>query len=182
MKKSIRQKLEQRITQYYRAKHTQDTIEVTLSDDEFNGFYNGSITFIKKEFHGNSYRVTLSVVDSDVIRVKLSNPLASAGGVLSSAESSIGGGLVGAAGGEMVGAAVGGPAGSILGAGVGASLGAYTASKLGKDGTSYELRANKENAVHCPVRECFSLMDENAKTNKGRIRVTLAGELQITPD
>ena len=181
MKESIRQKLEQRITQYYRAKHTQDTIEVTLSDDEFNGFYNGSITFIKKEFHGNSYRVTLSVVDGDVIRVKLSNPLASARGVLSSAESSIGGGL-GAAGGAMVGAAVGGPVGSILGAGVGASLGAYTASKLGKDGTSYELRANKENVFHCPVRECFSLMDENAKTSKGRIRVTLAGELQITPD
>ena len=128
----------------------------------------------------NSYRVTLSVVDSDVIRVKLSKPQTSARGVLSSVEGSIGGGLIGAADGAVVGAAVGGPVGSIVGAGVGAGLGAHAAASVtGKDGISYELKANKENVVDCPVRECFSLMDENVKTNKGRICVTIAGELQI---
>ena len=129
----------------------------------------------------------MSVVDSDVIRVKLRKPQASARGVLSSAESSIGGGAIGAAGGAACGAVigtVGGPVASIVGAGIGAGLGAgfgayAAASVTGKDGLSYELQANKENVVDCPVRECFSLMDENVKTNKGRIRVTITGELQI---
>ena len=85
----------------------------------------------------------------------------------------------GAAGGAAIGAA-GGPVGSIVGAGIGAGFGAYAAASVtGKDGLSYELQAHKENVVDCPVRECFSLMDENVKTKKGRICVTIAGELQI---
>ena len=167
----------------YRSKNPQDSIEVTLSDDEFNRFYNSSITFIEKQFQGNSYRVTLSVVDSDVIRVKLSKPQAAAKGVLSSVEGSIGGGAIGAAGGAVLGGVVGGPVGSVVGAGLGAGLGARAAASVtGKDGISYELQANKEKVEDCPVRECFSSMDENAKTNKGRIRVTIVGKLQITPD
>ena len=52
------------------------------------------------------------MVDSDVIRVKLRKPQASARGVLSSTKSSIGGGAIGAVGGAAIGAA-GGPLGSI---------------------------------------------------------------------
>ena len=129
----------------------------------------------------------MSVVDSDVILVKLRKPQASAKGVLSSTKGSIGGGAIGAVGGAAGGAAIGaagGPLGSIVGAGIGAGIGAgfgaYTgASVTGKDGLSYELQAHKENVVDCPVRECFSLMDENVKTKKGRICITIAGELQI---
>ena len=129
----------------------------------------------------------MSVVDSDVIRVKLRKPQASARGVLSSVKSSIGGGAIGAAGGAAGGAAIGaagGPFGSIvgagIGAGIGAGLGAYAAASVtGKDGLSYELQAHKESVLDCPVRECFSLMGENVKTKKGQIRVTIAGELQI---
>ena len=124
--------------------------------------------------------MTLSVVDGDLIRVKLSKHQASAKGEISIVQGSIGGGVMGAAGGAVVGAVVGGPLGAVVGAGVGAGCGAHAAaSVIGKDGISYDLQANKGEYVNCPVRECFSLMDENVKTNKGRMRVTISGELQI---